>query len=640
MTKLIFMLFALALSFGARAWGEDSAYKYFAYRSFNPEFEAMKDFAGMDVNTVAIFPAHSWNSLGEPYSKYPPIWTGFKQYDFRSFDRQLDDVLKINPAAEFVIIVDLNSPMFLMHRLCVRGDSAEADSYMMLSCALSNPEWRKHTADYLKALLEYAESKYGNKIKAYLLACGMTDEWMDYSLGTAGRFKTQKWDEWRKARGLDKAPVPSYSDMDSASFENLLRDPSKEKSVVEYFEFTSDIVADGIDFFSKTARETVGKDKKIGVFFGYIVQLTNNRMVNSGHLAYERVFALPQIDFFISPGSYCDRNIGDGSGFMCADGTRRRFNKGWLHEIDHFTLDTMLNYEDSRIPGQKNAWSTRAENDAGLKREFALASVNGASLWCFDMWGGFYKTKETLALIEKSHEIWKKFAACKSEPVAEVAMIVDPQSALYVNDSIKNSVISDINVGTRSKLNKLGAPFQIFSFNDIGHVDLSRYKLLIFPGMFKLTKERQEILDKYVFKEGKTAAFVYAPAIIDEEKLDKKLTENFTGFPFGGDTVRERVEGRGKLVYIPGYAALTPTLLKKLASESGVKIYVKDEIPIFASEKLLAIHTANGGEKTITLPRKCARITELYTGKVIAENTDTFSYIFNTPDTALFELEY
>ena len=88
----------------------------FAYRSFWPEFEAMKQFKAAGVNTVCIFAANTDNSLGKPYSKYPPVWRWFGKYDFDSLDKQYDDVLAVNPNAQFICMIDLNTPSWLQRQ--------------------------------------------------------------------------------------------------------------------------------------------------------------------------------------------------------------------------------------------------------------------------------------------------------------------------------------------------------------------------------------------------------------------------------------------------------------------------------------------------------------------------------------------
>ena len=84
---------------------------FFAYRSFQKEFDAMREFHAAGVNQFCVFPAHTTNSLGEPYSEYPPTWLAPEVYDFAPFDQQIEDVKKISPNPEIPCMVDLNSQL-------------------------------------------------------------------------------------------------------------------------------------------------------------------------------------------------------------------------------------------------------------------------------------------------------------------------------------------------------------------------------------------------------------------------------------------------------------------------------------------------------------------------------------------------
>jgi hypothetical protein len=88
----------------------------------------------------------------------------------------------------------------------------------------------------------------------------------------------------------------------------------------------------------------------------------------------------------------------------------------------------------------------------------------------------------------------------------------------YVNQMRKGNVNHVAKV--RDQISSMGAPTEIFSFNDIGNVDFSKYKLFIFPQMHLLTPERRELLEKHILKDGKTVLTTYAPSIIDGKKLD------------------------------------------------------------------------------------------------------------------------
>ena len=126
-----------------------AGFEVFAYRSFKPSLNHIKTFADYGVNTVAIFPANTFNAKGDPYSEYPPNWLFYDTYNFDIVDKQLDDVLSVNKNANFIFIVDLNSPMWLYHHLATCGLSMESDSYTMLSNTVANKRWKDTTKKYL-----------------------------------------------------------------------------------------------------------------------------------------------------------------------------------------------------------------------------------------------------------------------------------------------------------------------------------------------------------------------------------------------------------------------------------------------------------------------------------------------------------
>ncbi|MBN1422095.1 MAG: hypothetical protein JXP34_25200 [Planctomycetes bacterium] len=633
---IMFLLAATAATAATAGTPEGRAPLAFAYRSFWPEFGAMRRFKEAGVDTVCVFAANTDNSLGRPYSKYPPVWRWFGKYDFGSLDRQYDDVLAVNDDATFICMIDLNTPVWLQRQLALRGQSAECESFTMLSCACANPDWRTATGEYLEAVVGHIEARYGDRVQAYLLACGQTDEWMDYSRGAAGRAKTRAWCAWRAAHGRPQVPVPSFDRMDRASFENLIRDPATEQDVIDYAHFTGDLVVDTVLEFAKKTRTVIHEQRRIGVFFGYIMELTRFRMVWAGHLEYERLYESPDVDFFISPGTYGDRPMGGGSGFMVPNGTRVLNRKGFLHEIDHRTPTYNVKLDEYVSIDWMVPWKNQAETDAGLKREFALAIINGASLWCFDMWGGVFETPQTMRVVERSKELWDRYAAMPLKGRAEVALVVDPQSARSLNDH--NPVIGQIHLGTRNKLNRLGAPFEVFSFNDLPRIDRTPFKVLVFPGLFEVTPEKAAILERCVFRGDRTVIFAYAPGIGDGRDLDASRVKALTGTAFKTPGVSVVRRDGWKAVYVPDYATLTPQVLRQAAAEAGVTLYCEDAVPVYANERLVAVHMAQGGDKTITLPAACREVRELYSGRVLPVKERRFVYRFATPDTALFEL--
>ena len=596
---------------------------YTCYRSFWPELETTTEFGKLGVDTRCFFAANTINSAGFVYCKYQPIWVGLKRYNFAEFDKQVDDLLAANPRARFLCLIDLNTPYWLTRKFAY-------DSFDAISHAAADPRWIEITTQWMNDFIAYAEQKYGEKIAGYILSGGGTSEWYEYDRGRSSRVKNQAWVNWCKKRGYDFGEdVPGESTLRQTAHENVIYDPAVEPEKIHYWQFHNQVIADAILHFAREARSMLGKQKEIGVFFGYYL-VSDTKLVSFGHLDYERVFASPDIDFVISPGTYNDRMIGGGSGPQLPHGTALRYGKRYLHEIDHRTHGV------TGSPGASNKWKSQAEDEAGLKREVAFALINHSSYWWFDMWGGWYRSPETRALIGKLQQISQVYRDDRSPSAAEVLLVADPQSAYYVNDKAPHS--SAMARKFRERLCQTGAPFDVYSFNDLPVIDLARYKAVFLPATLLITPEREAVLKQYVFKDGRTVSWVYAPGICDGVNLDTKRVEKWTGSPYGTKGPATVAMDGWTSVYAFEYDTMTPTVIRDILRKAGVHFYVEKEIPVYTNERLLAVHCKTGGKKTVALPRTCKQIVNVLTGQTVAQDADTFTYDFQTPDTVLFEL--
>ncbi len=594
---------------------------YFAYRSFWPEPEMTATFGKMGINTRCFFASNTINSLGQEYCKYPMIWEGVKKYNFDAFDKQVDDLLEANPNAEFMCLIDLNTPYWLTRRFAY-------DSFSEISHAASDARWLELTTEWMHDFISYSEQKYGDKIVAYILSGGGTSEWYEYDRGRSSRIKNGAWRKWCLRNHLPaENDVPGESSLRVAAHENVVYDPQTEMEKIQYWRFHNEVIADAILHFAREARSQISREKEIGVFFGYYL-VSDNKQVSFGHLDYERVFASPDIDFLISPGNYNDRMIGGGSGPQLVLGTAQRFGKRYLHEIDHRTHS---------VKTGSGGWQTQADDNAGHIREAAYALINHSSLWWFDMWGGWYAEKETKQLIARLKTIADEYVDDRSKSVAEALFIADPQSACYINEKAPQA--SAMARQFRDKLNRTGAPFDTFSFNDIPHIDLSRYKIIFLPAMLLITPERAAILKEFVLKSNRTVVWAYAPGISNGKDLDIRRVKEWTGSDYKTPGPATSGMNGWKSVYAFDYKVYTPAALRQLMKEADVHIYTEDEAPVYANEKLLAIHFKEGGNKKISLPRSCKRISNLLSGEVVAKKKSVFSYHFQTPDTVIFKLE-
>lgn len=273
---------------------------------------------------------------------------------------------------------------------------------------------------------------------------------------------------------------------------------------------------------------------------------------------------------------------------------------------------------------------------AGMKREMAFSLINQTSLWWFDMWGGYYKGENVYKLLEEMKKIWDKYSELDMSSVAEVLMVVDPESTYYLNE--KNEHIYNFNIFTQKKLNRLGAPYDICSYSDLDKMqNLDNYKFVIMTTPFVIDDKREKFIREKLMNNNRTILWYHAPGIIKNKNWDENNVKNICGIGFETSemTIKDFTDWTSVYVYDP--ATLTVSDLKKLAQKAEVHIYCQDELPVYCNDRLMAIHCKDDKILKVNLPHKFNCVKELYCGNRFY-NTDYFEYRTNGVNTLLFEL--
>ena len=608
---------------------------YFAYRSFNPEFETMKRFTDIGLDTICFFPGNSNNSLGLPYSKYPPTWFWYGKYNFDSLDEQINDLKKIKNDIKLICMIDLNNPEWFARRMSLWRETG--DSFTHLTEALANIHWKEPTLDYLNAFLEHTEKYHSDSIVAYVIACGHTDEWFDHNNELCGLPKAKKFVEYCNKNSIPFKDVPSALQCGMVAYDDLLLDPAKTPDVFTYRKFCNNLVGDSICEFASITRKKIRKDVEIGVFYGYVIDRVE--AAESTHLAVEKVVNCPDINFIISPGTYVDRQIGGGSGWQSCAGTEKLAGKTHMHECDQRT-STYNHYLSPYVSFDVPSWKDHAEDLAGIKREFALALINQSSLWWFDMWGGFYQNQELFDYFGKMKQIYTQNIELPILPMEETIMVVDPDASYYIAHGAKPARQCSFANDTRIKLNHTGLPFECYCLSDIPKIpNLDKIKFVLMPCPWEITSEKEAMLQKYLLNNNRTILWLYAPGLSDGNSLDENRCQKWIGKSLADVKGLEiHAFDNWNSAFIRNPDLLVAKDIKDLAKKAGVHIYCDDELPVYANNRFVAVHCKEAQEIKLTLPSGYAFRKELYTNKEY-NNTSQITWQTQGPDTLLFEIE-
>ena len=600
MMKSAFCSLAMAAVLGGSAECRAAGRPYAAYRSFLPSVEMTGRFAGAGVEVRTFGVCNTRCGDGSRLYSDPITWTGPGRYDWEGVDKTVRDLVAVSPRAKFIACIDLNTPEWKAARK--RGDS-----FNTIGRYATNTTWRTETAEWLVACLDHLERTCGDRMLAYALMAGMTTEWFQYM------------------------KPPAAMEMNKAAFENQIYDPEVEKGKIDYWRMHNRGIADALLFFAHKAKGRVPASREIGAFFGYYNVCYGDWFASGGHLDYPRVAASPDVDFFLSPATYAERGIGCGTGSQSVAGTLRRYGKRLFHEIDFRTSAF------SDPTGGITKWPDVPSDLAGLTREAAFALVYGCSWWWFDLFTpSNFSNPAVLSRIERLQELHRQYADAWTETSADALLVCDPEAALNCVEGGKIRFCGDL---FRNKLNRIGIMYDVYSFDDLAALDLAKYRLVCLPATWVITPQRAELLERKLCGGGRTVLWTYAPGVSDGATLDASRVSRWAGVAYGTPGLSCTDRGSWKSVYLADPAALTKEQLRKVAEAAGCHVWTDELLPVAANDRLLAVHSATGGEKTIRLKTSADEIVDLLTGEVVARRTETFRIRFASPETKVFALK-
>lgn len=679
-----------------------------AYAAYEPSVEVFRDFsqAGVTLFTFAATPTESGYGLSRT------TWTAPGQFDFSQLDERVRMVLEANPRAYFFPRLYLHAPRWWSRAHpddLVLLDPGDGKPVPLMHAgdkpapSWSSPTWRKDTVEGLRRLIAHVEAApYADRCIGYHIASGTTEEWMmwganedqwvDYSpVNTAAfrswlRAKYGTVDSLRRAwnspvAAFETVTIPTKAQRRRSEF-GALRDPAKEQAVVDFYLYNSDMVAETICYFAKAIKEITHREKIVGAFYGYLLQLCGEqRQQNAGHLALEKVLDSPDVDFVCSPTSYYFRQFG-GEGtshFMSLLGSVRLHGKLWFDENDIRT---------SLSPGQVGEWG-RPENVAGdiVQQEKELANVitNGTAQWWFDVGNNRYNDPALMRRIGRLTTSASGALGIERGAADEVAMVVDERSLCYLRPS--DPLGAWLLVQQLPSLQRIGSPVGHYLVSDLMRV--ADRKVFLFMTSFAPTAADRAAIET-LKKDNHVLVFFYAPGLYRNGRLDEAAMQDLTGirlrvttaptelrlalrpghplteglgiaaggvphktFPvcFAEDPAATVLgtlpDGRAGFVIKPhqGWTAvfsavpmLPASLLRRIARLGGVHEYIQTEDVVWASRDMLAVCVREPGLRKISLPR-AATVWDFYTGQEVARSVQAFEVKFDPRATRVFRLE-
>lgn len=494
-----------------------------AYRSFWPQGHTIKNFADRDFQYYGVFPSGILCSLKVPYSQFGEVWTGDGQYNWDNLRAQVDQFVTNAPRARFALMVHLDTRDWFMAE-----NPGCADSFSRLAQTAGWQKWRLAAARYLRDLLDYLDRHYPERVFAVFLFAGATCEW--YTRNPAEGLEPNPIAEqvFKSWYGPD-AEMPDFAEQRRTT-DGVFRDPVTEANAIRYWRFLSEVVADTIAWFALQVKEHTNGSRLVGVFYGYLMELPNRRMITESHNAFTRVLCDENVNILFAPASYSWRRLDSTSAFLLPVDSLRLHKKLYFHEIDNTThLANDNPYARALQQYAHKRMANEQQTVAYSRRESALAMMHGQGYWWFDMFAGWYDDDHLMDELARIRDVTRRFWQDDMRSASEVAVFVDQESNYHV--AIESCVNECLVKNQAEALGRMGAPWDCYVADDLSHPDLpDDYKLYIFLNLFKPSEKIQNQI-RHLREQGKSLLFLYAPGYIADNGFSQMAMQALTGLP-------------------------------------------------------------------------------------------------------------
>ncbi len=555
----------------------------------------------------------------------------------------------------------------------------EDDNYPVRRVSLASELWKRESADLTREVLRLlAAAPEGNALVGVQVADGIYGEWHNWGFfrnePDVGIPMTRAFRRWLSLKyPSDEALRVAWNDSSAAramaeapgveerrTTTGVFRDPSRERKVIDFYTCMHEVIADRILFYAKLVKEAWPRPIVVGTFYGYFFS-TFGRQAAGGHLELQRVLDSPFIDYLSGPQAYEPESMKPGEPYRSRSliTTILLHGKLWLDEMDN----------EPTIPIMRDArYELKLRNSiANVRRNLLFTYTKGMGLWFYDFGlagvdldGQRYNQRGSRGswddpfVLDEIGALKRLFEARSTNPYrteADVLFVYDTRvftatASLRGTDPV-SSVCIDYN-----SLNafKSGVVFDAIHLDDLGRIDLTSYRVVVFGNTFVLTDAQRRFIREKVAQDGRSCVWFYAPGYSNGERLDPGWISALTGIDvapiaspdppeialsYRNDTLSTYTLGTGPITplfavtdpdaEILGRFAKTgePAVARKLFSNftswfvtlpakgieplreilrrSGAHVYSEQGDIVYAGGGILAVHTKTGGRHAVVL---------------------------------------
>jgi len=498
---------------------------------------------------------------------------------------------------------------------------------------------------------------------------------------------------------FDTAEVPPAAARLRLDVDGVWRDPAKGRQVPDYFECMNLVTVEMLDSFAKIVKDESKGCLPTMAFYGYTQD--EHWAIECDHRAIAAAYRSPNLDMFSAPHTYHRRSPGEDGEPRCYLASAALHGKLFIDEGDDMThLEQLKPNPDYRCSATNmfeslnilyREFGMTVTQGAGLwymdlKRDTFRDPELTAAV------GRMRKAADEALIRDRSH---------RSE--VAVVSNVESEFYMGYRRTDANNISLLLYLQQMGAFYRAGAPFDWYLAEDLNAVIARGYKTVVFLDCQYLTDRQKEQVDAlkgggrtlvffhapgYVsqtglsrarmegtcgvrMKDGTVRGVLSAVDVLTGEEWGCGLDRVIDGLedrpgrrhrtpgtaqrglflPREGETL---MTGVGELKGVPvavevrhadwngvfsALPALAPDVLRRLYRAAGVHIYTDEDVVLSANGAWVMVHTRAAGNVTVRLPRKAARVTEVTTGRIVAEGVNDVTLPLEKYQTAILMLD-
>jgi len=456
-------------------------------------------------------------------------------------------IIAVNPNVLLVPRVDANAPGWWLEshpeaRMVYDGQKAYP-----VAC-VSDRAYRADMCAHLEKLARHLCEAFPDHF-AGMHPCGQnTGEWFYYDawdrpLSGYDPATRTAFREWLKRRGDPAAATaePPTAEERRAHPCGFLRDPAREKRLIEFALFQQQEMSDFVAALAAACRRGTDGKKLVLFFYGYGFEFAplQNGAPTSGHYGLASLLKSRDIDILCSPISYTDREWLGSAPAMSAAESVKRAGILWLNEDDSRTYLDPRQQEHVQEGGLVDLEQTQQV----MLRNTAQASLRGFATWWMDLPAqGWFNDAAIWQEMVRLQPVDAAMARRTTPFTPEIAAVIDETSMCHLTGGSADAARPLI-YDARAALGRSGAPYGQYLLQDVLDGKVAA-PVQFFLSAWRLTQEqRQALATQREVGFGETVSgwfgfgrrpmtrvWCWAPGYLYPDRADASGVREVTGF--------------------------------------------------------------------------------------------------------------